>query len=318
MQAIYFDGQPQLKTDQPVPKPGPSEALVQVRLAGICRTDLEVTRGYMKFKGVMGHEFVGVVTESRNKQWVGQRVTSEINVSCGECVFCRNNMPGHCTARTVLGIDRRDGCFAEYVSVPAGNLHLVPDEVADEEAVFIEPLAACFQILEQEHLHPTGNVIVLGAGKLGLLAAQVVRLLCTEVTVAAKHPHQMELVQQLGLKAVAADKIRERSKVVIDCTGTPEGFQLAQKLVIPRGTIILKSTFHQAVPVDIAPFVVNEISVKGSRCGPFRPAINALKNKLVQVRPLIARTFPLAQGLEALQAADKPSTLKVLLDMRGK
>jgi threonine dehydrogenase-like Zn-dependent dehydrogenase len=298
--------------------PAPGDALVKVRLAGICRTDLEITRGYMQFTGVLGHEYVGMVAECRHREWVGRRVTGEINFSCGECPFCRSNMPSHCPARTVLGISGHDGCFAEYAAVPVTSLHLVPDEIADEEAVFVEPLAACFQVPEQVHLPPSGHIIVLGAGKLGLLMAQVVRLLCAEVTVAAKHPHQLALAGKLGLKAIAVDQIRERSKIIIDCTGSPEGFQLAQKLVVPRGTIILKSTFHQTAQVDIAPFVVNEISVIGSRCGPFQPAINALKNKLVQVRPLIAATCPLARGMEALQAANQSAALKILLDMRTK
>jgi threonine dehydrogenase-like Zn-dependent dehydrogenase len=315
MRALFFDGQVILRDDCPRPEPRPTEALVKVVRAGICRTDLEITKGYMGFKGVMGHEFVGVVEKCHNRQWINRRVVSEINISCGECIFCRSNLSNHCPSRSVIGLKDRDGCFAEYIALPINNLHLVPDSVSDEEATFIEPVAACFEVLEQVHIHPKNNTVVLGAGKLGLLMAQVMKLHGNDVTIVAKHPEKLETAQQLGLKAYPASEVRERSKNVIDCTGTPEGFDLAQRLVIPRGRIILKSTFTAKAPIDPASIVVNEIEVVGSRCGPFRPAVNALQRKLVDIQPLISGRYPLSRGLKALDQAAESSSLKILLTM---
>lgn len=315
MKALYLDQEVTLRTDYPVPVPKPNEALIRVSAAGICRTDIEVLKGYMGFKGVLGHEFVGTVEKTQNKQWIGKRVTGTINITCGECIFCHNNMPNHCSDRKVIGLSGHDGCFAEYISLPIANLHLVPDEISDAEATFIEPLAACFQVLEQVHLHPNGNVVILGAGRLGLLMAQVMKLHGNEVSVVGKHPEKLAVARDLGLKAYLATEIRERSKTVIECTGRPEGLQLAQRLVIPRGRIILKSTYHQQTAVDISPFVVNEIELIGSRCGPFRPAINALERKYVNTSSLISGRFPLSQGLAALKAAADSANLKILLDM---
>ena len=317
MKALYLDQQVVLKEDYPVPVLVPNEALVKVLRAGICRTDLELTRGYMGFTGVMGHEFVGVVEQCRDKEWIGRRVAARINIACGECIYCYNNLASHCPSRSIIGIKGHDGCFAEYIAVPHTNLHLVPDPISDDEATFIEPLAACYQVLEQVHIHPNNTIIVLGAGKLGLLMAQVMKTHGNNVTLVAKHPEKLELAKKLGLKATLVSRVKDRSKNVIDCTGRPEGFRLAQELVIPRGRIILKSTFTEKSPIDAAAIVVNEIEVIGSRCGPFRPAINALERGQVNVRELISGRYPLSQGVEALRAAADPQALKILIDTQA-
>lgn len=317
MKAYYMENDAaELRTDYPDPlNQKPNHAVIKVSKAGICRTDLEITKGYMHFTGVLGHEFVGVVQECRDRQWIGRRVVSEINFSCGQCALCTNGLESHCPTRKVMGIKGHDGCLAEYISVPTAGLHLLPDTISDEEATFIEPLAACFEILEQIHLHPASNIVILGAGKLGLLAAQVIKTVCADVTIVAKHPEKLDLARQLGIKAFTSDQIQERSKTVIDCTGSPDGLQLAQKLVIPRGTIIMKSTYAHAAPVDITPLVVNEISLIGSRCGPFHPAINALKRKLVDVKPLISASYPLDKIDEAFEAAKLRNNFKILVDI---
>ncbi len=313
MHALVFDESLHL-ADVPMPSPGNGEALVRVVLAGICNTDLETTRGYAGWRGVLGHEFVGVVEAAPSRRMVGQRVVGEINIACGACAYCHVGMPEHCTERTVLGIRAHAGAFAEFLTLPERNLHVVPPSVADDEAVFAEPLAAALQVLQQVHIRPNDRVIVLGDGKLGLLVAQVVRLTGCDLLVVGKHEDKLArlAVLDIATRTVGAPGL-ERADVVVECTGQPAGLEMARTLVHPRGTIALKSTFHGAALLALAPYVVDEVTVVGSRCGPFAPALRLLSRRLVHVRPLISVVYPLVQGVEAMRRAGEPGVLKVLL-----
>jgi threonine dehydrogenase-like Zn-dependent dehydrogenase len=318
MLGLYYDGELQLREDLPVPEPGPGEALIKVMAAGICHTDLEIVRGYMNFKGVPGHEFVGVVEEADDPEFIGLRVVGEINCSCGICPMCVEGRPNHCPDRSVLGHLGRDGAFAEYLTLPVANLHVVPDTLPLYNAVFVEPLAASFRIIEQVHINPRMRVAVLGDGKLGLLVAQVMRLTDCQLLSIGHHPHKLKMLDRLGIRTVLEREmdLDERFDVVVECSGKPEGFELACNLIDPAGTIVQKSTFVEAVEIDISRLVVDEIQVVGSRCGPFEPAIRALIRGLVRVQELIDRRFPLEMGLQAFEYAAKEESIKVILEMR--
>jgi alcohol dehydrogenase len=314
MRALVYDGQLRLVEDYPQPDPPPGEALVRVKLAGICNTDLEIVRGYLGFQGVLGHEFVGVVEECANESLVGQRVVGEINCYCGECPTCRAGAPTHCPNGTTLGIWGRDGAFADYLSLPVVNLHTVPEVVSDEAAVFVEPLAAALEILEQVQIKPTDRVVVLGDGKLGLLVAQVLGLTGCDLAVGGRHEEKLAILQRRGIDARLADGLpTEKVDVVVDCTGHPSGFAAARGLVKPRGTLVLKNTFHGDVEVNLSMLVVDEITLIGSRCGPFAPALRLLERGLVDVESLVSATYPLDGGLAAFEQAQKKGMLKVLL-----
>lgn len=313
MQALHFDQKLSFQKDYPEPSIGPADASVRVTRAGICNTDLEIVRGYMGFRGVLGHEFVGVV---EGGEWDGRRVAGEINVACGACEMCLKGIPSQCLRRTTLGIDRHDGAFAERIAVPVRNLHAVPDEVSDDQAVFVEPLAAALQTLEMTHIRPSDRVVLVGAGKLGLLAAQVVSLTGCPLTVIARHPRQHELLGKWGIDSAELESLPARSAdVVIDCTGTQEGFAAALGLVRPRGTIHLKSTYHGLPQANLTKVVVDEVSVVSSRCGPFDAALNLLKRGLVDVDSLVEMRYRLDAGLEAFDRAGQKGMLKVILDI---
>ncbi|HEV2581741.1 MAG TPA: alcohol dehydrogenase catalytic domain-containing protein, partial [Ktedonobacteraceae bacterium] len=284
---IYANGSLHLDRDFPHPSPVPGEALIRVTMAGICNTDIEITRGYLDFQGIPGHEFVGTVEElygaiaqKSHKRLIGKRVVGEINAACHrtDCYYCSRAMPTHCPNRTTLGIVRRNGAFADYLMLPVENLHVVPDNVSDEEAVFVEPLAANFEILERAHVRPTDLVIVLGDGKMGQLAARVMALSGCDVRMVGKHREKMALVEPLGITThllaeaehILADMGR-RVDMVIECTGSASGLELALRLARPRGTVILKSTVADKSTLALAPIVIDEIRVQGSRCGPFQP-----------------------------------------------
>ncbi|MFQ6093152.1 MAG: alcohol dehydrogenase catalytic domain-containing protein, partial [bacterium] len=300
--------------DHPTPKRERGEALIRVLFAGICNTDVELMKGYMGFEGILGHEFVGVVEECDDQEWVGERVVGEINCGCGKCELCQNGFAKHCPERTVLGILDRNGAFADYLTLPVENLHGVPDSITDEEAVFVEPLAAAFRIVEQAAIASSDRVIVLGDGKLGLLVGQVLQLTGCGLTVIGRHQSKLEILQHRGIETSLDGQYGgKRADIVVDCTGSPEGFESVRGLVRPQGTLILKSTFSERLNLDLTPVVIDEITVVGSRCGPFGPAIDALAEKAVDVRPLITRTVPLEKAREAFDLASEGETLKVLL-----
>lgn len=313
MLALVLEDGPRM-VDVPKPQPAAGEALIRVHAAGICNTDLELAKGYMGFRGVPGHEFVGVVEECENPYFLGKRVVGEINCVCGGCNWCQMEMPHHCSNRSVLGILNRNGAFAEFFTLPEANLHLVPDNVPDEIAVFTEPVAAAFRIEEQIVLSANDRVIVLGDGKLGLVVAQVLHLSANKVLCVGKHPEKLALLERLGIDtALADDDVTGDADVVVEATGAPQGLQRALQLVRPEGKIVLKTTVAHPSTLDMSTPVINEVQIIGSRCGPFRPALEALALGTVEVRPMIADTFPLSQAVEALQHAAQPGTLKVLI-----
>lgn len=317
MRALVFDGRVKLR-DLPMPEVPPKEALVKVRLAGICNTDIEICRGYMDFRGVLGHEFVGTVEKSPEGVMVGSRVAGEINVGCGACTWCSRGMERHCPNRTVLGILGRDGAMAEYLALPLANLVEVPDNVSDEKAVFIEPIAAALEILEQVRIEPAHRVMIIGDGKLGMLICMVLRLTGCDLTLVGKHPEKMALAEGMGVSAIPLSTISQDPlpfDVVIEASGNPTGWALAVRCVNPRGTIVLKSTYHGELQFNPAPLVINEVSVVGSRCGRFAPAVRLLQRGLIDPTPLISGIFPLDRGEEAFKRSENADCFKVLLKM---
>jgi threonine dehydrogenase-like Zn-dependent dehydrogenase len=317
MRALVFDKTLAFQPRYRDPDTAAGDTLIRVRQAGVCSTDLEITRGYMGFRGVLGHEFVGEVVSSSDKDLIGQRVVGEINVVCGRCDLCMSGLSNHCRQRTVLGILNRDGAFADFVRLPAVNLHAIPAAIDNDQAVFIEPLAAAFQVLKQIKLDGRKWVTVLGDGRLGLLVAQVLRNVGCPVRVIGRHPSKLAICEKWSIRARSVADIAPRhdQDVVVDCTGSPAGFELAMQMVRPRGTIVLKSTVAEGKPLNLAPLVIDEISVIGSRCGPFREAIRALAEKQIDVASLIHRRMRIEQGVEALELAGRPGVLKVLLTL---
>ncbi|NNM02452.1 MAG: alcohol dehydrogenase catalytic domain-containing protein [Nitrosopumilus sp.] len=314
MKAAFFDGK-KIIFDQNYPEPTSSESLVRVNLAGICGTDLEILDGYMKYNGILGHEFVGTVEKSENSKLVGKRVVGEINAGCGVCNSCKNGMSRHCPNRTVLGILKRNGAFAEFVSLPEKNLHVLPDSISDEQAVFVEPLAAAFEIKEQVKLDPLWNVAVIGDGRLAQLIARVIKLSCKNITCFGRHKNKLQSLEKLGIKTKIGIESSDEFTfdLVIEATGSNSGFSDTLKLTRPRGIVILKSTIASRENLDLTPAVVNEITLVGSRCGLFKPAIDALATGMITVDDLIDSTFPLEKFQEAIIHAKKPDTLKVFL-----
>lgn len=299
------------------PPPPPGETLVRVRLAGICNTDLELVRGYMAFQGVLGHEFVGDVLQGPDPAWIGRRVVGDINAACygAGCQACRAGRHTHCPNRTTLGIAGRDGAFADYLTLPQANLYAVPEALPDEMAIFTEPLAAACEILEQVKLLPTDRVAVLGDGKLGLLTAAVLRLTGCDLTLHGRHADKLAIAAGWGVRVrLAGEPPPSQSvDVAVECTGSPAGFAEARRLLRPGGTLVLKSTYHGQLAVDMSSLVVDEIVLVGSRCGPFAPALRLLAAGLVDPRPLISAVFPLAEAGAAFARAAAPGVLKVLL-----
>lgn len=315
MRALHFDGaELRCIDDHPEPSPGANEAVVRVRLAGVCSTDLQILAGYMGFTGVPGHEFVGEVVDGPT-DIAEQRVVGEINYACRRCPTCRRGLGRHCPHRRVMGILGADGAFAEYLAVPLTNLHVVPDAVPDEAAVFTEPLAAALSILEQVTLGPGDGVVVLGDGKLGLLCAQVVARTGASVTLVGKHVENLALLAGRGVATAFLEAWTPTATAdcVVEATGSAGGLALAAAAVRPRGTLVLKSTVAEEHRLSLAPLVINEITVIGSRCGLFPPALQALADRSVDVTPLIDAKFPLSGGLDALAHAARPGIRKVLL-----
>ncbi|MBI5741975.1 MAG: alcohol dehydrogenase catalytic domain-containing protein [Nitrospirae bacterium] len=318
MKALVFRKSLEFRTDHPVPMPGRDEALVRVKLAGICNTDLEITKGYMGFEGVPGHEFVGTVEQSGDKALEGKRVVGEINIGCGECSFCLDNLQTHCPDRSVLGIVNRDGAFAEYIAVPLKNLHVVPDTISDEEAVFTEPVAAAFEILEQVNIKSSDKVCVLGDGKLGLLVGQVLHVTGCDPVVIGRHREKLSILEEIGIRTepvFAEGRPLREFDVVVDCTGSSSGIQTAIQIINPKGTIILKTTVAQNAAFDLNRVVINELTIMGSRCGPFPRALEALEKKALELRSLISGSFKIDDGIEAFRHASRKGMMKVLLRM---
>ncbi len=315
MLGIWLEkGEVTVRDDLPEPTPPPSEALVRVLRAGICNTDLELIRGYYPYRGILGHEFVGRV-EAGRADLLGRRVVGEINAVCGDCDTCRAGRPTHCERRTVLGIVGRDGAFAERLTLPAANLHPVPDEVSTDAATFVEPLAAALEIQEQVRIDPADRVLVVGDGKLGQLIARTLALTGCRLTVAGRHEQKLALLASTGAVTTSADGIESgRFDLAVDCTGNSDGFALARRALRPRGTLVLKSTYAGELSLDASALVVDEITLVGSRCGPFAPALALLAERRVEVEDLIAGRYPLAEGLAALEHARRRGTLKILLE----
>jgi len=337
MRALVCRGGLHYESGYPEPELETGEVLVRVRQAGICNTDLEILRGYMDFQGVLGHEFVGAIAglgrrvPAQAGLQVGQRVVGDINAACYACPTCLAGRHTHCPNRTTLGIYRRDGAFADYLTLPWLNLHPVPDAVPDEIAVFVEPLAAACQIVAQVKISPTDRVIVLGDGKLGLLAAAVLRLTGASLALVGRHAEKLAIARAWGVRTLGPEATLHgvQADVVVECTGVPEGFALARRLLRPAGVLVLKSTYRptassgqrgdddtqQTQMLDMSSLVVDEITLVGSRCGPFAPALRLLESRLVDPRPLISAAFRLAEGAAAFERAARPEALKVLLTL---
>jgi threonine dehydrogenase-like Zn-dependent dehydrogenase len=316
MRALYCEnGRLTLRQDYPLPKPKVDEALVHVTLAGICATDLEMVRGYVPgFSGVLGHEFVGIVEAAVDESWLGQRVVSNINSGCQTCEICLNHGPEHCPDRRVLGIHDKDGAFADYIAVPLRSLYRVPDSVPDEQAVFTEPLAAALRIREQVRVRPTAKTAVIGPGRLGLLVAQVLKRTSGDVTVLGRSLRSLQLPASWELQTgLTTDFPDNQFDFVVEVTGNEAGFAEALRLLRPLGTLVLKSTFAGDSHIDVTKIVVEEITVVGSRCGPFDLAVSLLEEGSILTEPFIMGEYSLNEALAAFEKAAEPGVLKVLI-----
>jgi len=313
MKALAFDGNLSI-LELPRPIPGANEVLIKILYSSVCNTDLEIIKGYMGFTGILGHEFVGeVITE--NSRLFGQEVVGEINIACGHCYMCQTKRRAHCLNRTVIGIFGHSGCFADYLVLPEKNLHVVPPTVAPMTAVFTEPLAAALEIFEQTKIKPTDNVFIFGAGKLGLLITQVFRLSGCEYTLFDINPKKVEFARSLGLSSSLLSEllVHEKAEICVDCTGNPEGIELAMSHLYPQGQLILKTTVAEPAKIDLNQIVLHEFTILGSRCGVFDPALSLLSQKLIDVEPMITKVFPFDEILDAIRLAGQPDTIKVLI-----
>lgn len=321
MKAIVFNDKDGLHLDNNYAKPVPQkgEALIKVKLAGICNTDYEITKGYMGYNGILGHEFIGVVEEinDEDKSLLGKRVTAEISYGCNdsECEWCAVKNYRHCPDRHTLGIWRKDGCFAEYVTMPLNVLFEIPENVEDEQAVFVEPLAAACEITEQLHIQPIQKVVVLGDGKLGLTTALTLSAQGLDVTLIGKHQNKLDIAKNQGVnvKLLQDIKVENVYDVVVEATGSVSGFETSLSLVKPRGVLVLKSTIATGKELNLAPIVINEITVLGSRCGQFPPALNLLKKHRIDFKPFISAIYSIDDAIEAFEANKSKETLKVLI-----
>lgn len=321
MKAVVFDQELKLVTDYKKPEPKEGEALIKVAMAGVCNTDYEITKGYMGYKGVLGHEFVGVVEgvngpEGLQKALIGKRVVGEINCGCEQCEWCAQGLQRHCPNRQTLGIWQKDGCFSEYLCMPVNTLLEVPQNVADEQAVFVEPLAAALEILEQLHIKPFQNVVVLGDGKLGLLIALALSASNINLTLVGKHQNKLDIAKAQGVKTMLLSdlEVKKEWDVVIEATGSISGFETALNLTKPRGVLVLKSTVAASKEFNLAPIVIDEITVLGSRCGQFAPALRLLEKEAIDFQPLISAKYNVNQAIEAFEKNKEKDTLKVLIE----
>jgi threonine dehydrogenase-like Zn-dependent dehydrogenase len=316
MKALWLENN-QISIRDNVPQPyKPNEALIKIRKAGICSTDLELVKGYYPYTGILGHEFAGEVVESPDKNWIGARVVGDINAVCGKCEACLNGRPTHCEDRTVLGIVNRDGVFAEYTTLPLENLHRVPDLVPDNMAVFTEPLAAALEIQQQVQIKPTDRVLVVGAGRLGQLIAQTLALTGCDLHVLARHALQQNLLTARGIRIITEENIQPRRwDIVVEVTGSADGFNIARKAIRPRGTLVMKSTYKGDMSVNFSSIVVDEITIVGSRCGPFEPALRLMEKREVDPTVLIAEEYELNDVVKAFDRAAQSGMLKVLVNV---
>ncbi len=318
MRAIVVESGKVLVKDEPPPTPAAGDVLIKVRLAGICSTDLEIVKGYGGYSGILGHEFVGTVA-SGSTALANKRVVGEINCVCGKCDMCASGLSNHCRRRTVMGIQGRPGCFAEFVALPERNCVEVPDSVNDEQAVFAEPLAAAIQVTRQIKIETRMNVAVLGTGRLGLLVAQVLARTGCKLTAIGRNPATLAMMDKKRIRNVTVSDLKQWGDfdAVVECTGSPEGLPLALKLVRPRGMIVMKTTCAGRADADLTPLVVNEVTMVGSRCGSLHEAISMLARREVDVTSLITRQLPLAEGPSALSLAAEPAQIKVVLKVEG-
>jgi alcohol dehydrogenase len=303
MRAITYDGELKFVDSYPDPAPDEDNALIRVKYAGVCDTDVQIARGYMEFAGVLGHEFVGVAVGPLGSELLGQRVVGEINCPCGECELCGRGFGKHCRSRTVLGIAGRDGCFADYLDLPETNLHAVPETVSDEAAVFTEPLAAALNILQETHVRSEDRVAVVGDGKLGILSAQVLALTGADVTVIGRHPERGGLIGAVGspLTVITENEADSDYDVAVDASGSVQGLQLAVSLVRPGGTVVMKTTVAGEHSLDMAPLVVDEIKLAGNRCGPFEPALRLLESGFIDPEPLVEKIIKPEEAVSLIE-----------------
>lgn len=317
MKAVVFDNELKLVNDYEKPVPKKGEALIRVTLAGVCNTDYEITKGYMGYKGILGHEFVGVVEEINgdDKSLLGKRVVGEINCACGNCELCHQGLQRHCFNRQTLGIWQKDGCFAQYLTMPLDTLLEVPANVSDEQSVFVEPLAAGLEILEQLHIQPIQKVVILGDGKLGLTTALALNACNIDVLLIGKHQNKLDIAQKQGVqtKLLSDLQIKKEYDFVVEATGSISGFETALNLTKPRGTLVLKSTVAASKEFNLAPIVIDEIRVQGSRCGRFAPALRLLSANKIDFTPLISGVFDIDNAIEAFDKNKEKETLKVLI-----
>ncbi len=320
MKAIVFDNELKLDKNYPIPKRNKGEVLIRPLLLGICNTDEEITKGYMGYKGVLGHEFVGVVEEADDKNLIGKRVVGEINLGCNNCIDCANRLQRHCKNRQTLGIFNKDGCFSEFFTLPYENLLIIPDNVKDEVAVFIEPLAAANEIFEQIHIKPDDKVLLLGDGKLGLSISLILGLMNVDFVHVGKHENKLEISKSFGAKTRLLSEIKDTEyktyDIVIEATGSKGGFETSINLVRPRGTLILKSTIAAKEGLNLAPVVVDEITIIGSRCGQFAPVLRMMKKGLINTEKLISKILPFDEALKGFELNRSKDVIKVLLSMK--
>jgi len=315
MRAVTFNDKLELQTNYEKPQIKPNEALIKTKMGGICNTDHEITKGYMGYKGVIGHEFVGVVEECSDKSLIGKRVVGDINCGCGVCEWCKKGLHRHCPNRQTLGIWQKDGCFSDYFTLPIENLLVVPDNVSDEEAVFTEPLAAALEILEQIHIQPIEKVLVLGDGKLGILIALALNASGLDVTLVGKHQEKLDIAKNQGVKTQLLNKLEVKKEwdYVVEATGSISGFETSVSLVKPRGTLVLKSTIVGGKEFNFSALVVDELTIVCSRCGRFKPALRMLEQKRIDVKPLISKVYDVNDAIKAFEANASKETIKVLL-----
>ena len=317
MKAVIFDETLKYVEDYKKPTPKQGEALIKVTYGGVCNTDKEITKGYMGYKGILGHEFTGVVEEinDEDKTLLGKRVVGEINLGCKNCEWCAKNLERHCPNRSTLGILAKDGCFAEYVTLPLSNLIEIPENVPDEQAVFVEPLAAGLEILEQMHIQPCQKVMVLGDGKLGLLTALALNACGLDVLIVGKHQNKLDIAKNQGVKTQLLSEFEQAPKfdVVVEATGSITGFETSVNCVKPRGTLVLKSTIAASKELNLAPIVINEITILGSRCGRFEPAMRLIASGKIDFSQMISKIYPIEQAIKAFDANNEKDTIKILL-----